>query len=94
METTLNVKVTPKSAKTAVVGWENGALKVRLNAAPEKGAANAELIAFLAKMLGLSKSCITLIAGAHSRHKRLRIQGYSEQQLLEKINGSLLPKRS
>jgi uncharacterized protein (TIGR00251 family) len=81
MSITLHVKVIPKASANAIVGWENDALKVRLKAVPEKGKANAELISFLAKALGLSKSCFTLLSGETSRHKKLLIEGLSAEAL-------------
>ena len=69
----LSVKVTPKANRSEVLGWENGELRVRLAAVPEKGEANLELIRFLAKTLGIAKSHITLLSGETSRHKRLFI---------------------
>jgi len=73
------VKITPKAAKNAIVGWENGELKIRIAATPEKGNANEELIAFLAKELKLSKQNITIISGKASRHKRICLAGFDSQ---------------
>ncbi|MBI2811658.1 MAG: DUF167 domain-containing protein [Candidatus Melainabacteria bacterium] len=81
MSITLAVKVIPKASASAIVGWEGEELKVRLKAVPEKGKANAELISFLAKVLGLSKSCFTLMSGETSRHKKLRIEGMTAEAL-------------
>ena len=65
------VKVIPKASHNAILGWENGELKIRVAAQPEKGGANEELLAFLAKKFGISKSRVKLISGASSRHKRI-----------------------
>ncbi len=86
MKSTLAVKVVPKSGKNGVVGWENDALKVRLRAVPEKGQANAALIAFLADLLGIAKSQITLTHGDTSRLKRLAITGISQDTLDNLLN--------
>ncbi|MBS0620873.1 MAG: DUF167 domain-containing protein [Verrucomicrobia bacterium] len=82
----LPVKVVPKAAKNQIMGWENGELKVRIHAVPEKGMVNAELIAFLAKTLGLPKSSIHLHSGETSRHKKVRIEGMT----LEVLNDLIL----
>lgn len=81
----LLIKVSPKAAKHAIAGWENEELKVRLNAVPEKGEANSELIAFLAKTLGISKSQLSLVSGHKSRHKKILVRGLSKQALQDKI---------
>jgi uncharacterized protein (TIGR00251 family) len=75
---TLAVKVSPKASRSQIVGWENGELRIRLAAVPEKGEANRELIRFLAKELGIAKAQIELLSGDTSRHKRLFIRGLSE----------------
>ncbi|HEV8051056.1 MAG TPA: DUF167 domain-containing protein [Parachlamydiaceae bacterium] len=65
------VKVTPKANKNEISGWENGELKIRITAIPEKGNANEQLISFLSSLLKISQSRIKLINGSTSRHKRL-----------------------
>ncbi|MES2345761.1 MAG: DUF167 domain-containing protein [Chlamydiota bacterium] len=77
----LAVKVIPKSSKNELIGWENDALKIRLRAIPEKGQANAALITFLAELLDIAQSQITLTHGETSRLKRLIITGISQEQL-------------
>lgn len=69
----LMVHVQPRASKNEICGVHDGALKVRLTSPPVEGAANEMLIKFFAKVLGLSKSSITLLSGEHSRHKRIRI---------------------
>ncbi len=51
------------------------ALSVRIAAPPVDGAANATLIAFLAKSLGLPRTAMTIASGETSRLKLLRIRG-------------------
>ena len=77
----LPVKVVPRASKNAIVGWENEELKVRLNAVPEKGEANEELIAFLAKSWKIPKSAISIHSGETSRHKKLLFKGIAAEQL-------------
>lgn len=82
----LVVKVIPKASKSELVGWENEALKIRLKAVPEKGAANEELIRFIAKTLDLAKSQVKLVAGEKSRQKRLKISGLTLKELYQKLS--------
>jgi hypothetical protein len=51
----------------------DGTLKVRIAAAPEKGRANAELCAFLARHYGVPKSAVTILSGRTSPRKLVRI---------------------
>ncbi|MBS0654615.1 MAG: DUF167 domain-containing protein [Verrucomicrobia bacterium] len=77
---TISVKVIPNSSKNSVVGYENGVLKIRLRAVPEKGEANKALISFLADLLGIPKSHIELVQGATARLKRLALTNFSQEQ--------------
>lgn len=72
----LRVKVIPKSQKNEIVEkMEDGTLKVRIKAAPEKGRANKELIKFLSSELKIPKENIIIISGAKDQLKLLRIHG-------------------
>jgi uncharacterized protein len=73
----LRLTVVPGAQRTQVVGLYGDRLKVRLAAPPEKGAANRELITFLARSLGLPKSSFKLAMGAQSRHKVVAVSDRS-----------------
>jgi uncharacterized protein YggU (UPF0235/DUF167 family) len=82
----LSVRVTPKGGRDAVEGWSRDAdgrplLKLRVAAAASDGAANAAVIALLAKTLGLPKSALRIAAGDTARVKRLEIDGLDEAAL-------------
>ena len=62
----VEVKVIPGAARSLVAGVRDGALLLRIAAAPEKGKANEELRALLSRALGLPKSEIVIVAGAAS----------------------------
>ena len=76
MSAILPVRVTPRSVRPGIGAWRAGAdgreeLEVRVVEAPADGAANAAVIALLAKALGVSRSELALVSGAASRHKRI-----------------------
>ncbi|HEX9883719.1 MAG TPA: DUF167 domain-containing protein [Desulfobaccales bacterium] len=71
----LRLTVAPGARRTEVVGLQGDRLKVRLAAPPEKGAANRELIAFLARELKIPKGSIKLTLGAQSRSKVVEVLG-------------------
>ena len=77
--TVLAAFVQPRAAKTALAGVHGSALKVKVAAPPVDGKANYALREFLAHSLGLPRSRVELIAGAGSRHKRLRISGVAPE---------------
>lgn len=70
----LEIKVIPKSQNTEIVGYlENGALKIKVAAAPERGKANDELCRFLARELGVPQRNVTVVQGQTSPQKRVQI---------------------
>lgn len=72
----ITVRVIPRAGKSGLAGTRGDALVVRLNAPPVEGAANAELIDMIATVLQVSKRAVTIVSGASSRHKRVRIDGF------------------
>jgi uncharacterized protein (TIGR00251 family) len=83
--TRIAIKVTAGSSNNAIVDWRGEHLRVRISAAPERGKANAALIALLAKSLGLSKSSIRIIRGQHSAHKTLEVSGLSLASIMSRL---------
>ncbi len=70
----LTVKVVPRSSKSEVAGtMADGSLKVKVAAVPEKGKANEELCAVLARHFNVPLSRVSVVAGATSTRKRVRI---------------------
>lgn len=81
----LDVRVIPRAGRSGFGGLRDGALLVRLAAAPVDGAANDELIALLAKTLRIPKRDITIVSGERSRSKRVRIAGIDREQALSRL---------
>lgn len=83
----LFVRVTPNAGRDVIEGVElrddgNAVLRLRVKAVPDKGKANAAVVALIAKMMGVPKSAITLTSGDTSRLKTFAIAGDpSELQL-------------
>ncbi len=73
----LPVKVVPSASRNEIQGWLGDALKIRIQAPPTDGKANAALCQFLAEQLGLSRNAVSLSTGASSRQKRVEIKGMS-----------------
>ncbi|MDC0708294.1 DUF167 domain-containing protein [Stigmatella sp. ncwal1] len=71
----LAVLVQPRASRTRVVGEHDGMLKLQLAAPPVDGEANAALVEFLAKRLGLPRRQVTLVAGDAARRKRVFLEG-------------------
>ena len=67
--------IQPRASKTGIVGEHDGRLKIRLAAPPVDGAANDELVRWLADILGIPKRNVSLISGETGRRKRVRLAG-------------------
>jgi len=57
------VHVVPRSKTSEIAGRYGDAIRIRLAAPPVDGAANAELIRFMADQLGVKQSDIRIVRG-------------------------------
>lgn len=80
------VRVTPRASANAVQ-VKDGFVHVRVTATPTDGAANAAVVALLAKAIGVGKSNVEIVAGTHSRTKKLAIKGMTPAQVIERLSG-------
>jgi uncharacterized protein len=83
----LLVRVIPRASRSAIDGQRGGALLVRLAAAPVEGAANAELVATVAKALDVPRAAVTIASGERGRVKRLVIAGLSPETAARRLGG-------
>lgn len=86
MTARLAIRLTPKASADRIDGWDvdpdgRPVLKVRVRAQPVEGQANAALIAFLAKVLGVPRRDVTLARGSQSRLKMIEVAGLDEENL-------------
>jgi len=82
----LRVRVTPRAGRDALAGWQDGVLRVRLAAVPVDGKANAALVRFLAKLLGVTPRDVQLLSGETAREKRLTISGISADDARRRLD--------
>ena len=73
------------AGRTEIAGLRDGALLIRLAAAPVDGAANNALIQLMAKALGVARRDVTIVSGEHSRTKRVRVAGLDRVQVLARL---------
>jgi uncharacterized protein (TIGR00251 family) len=85
----LPVRVHPGAKRSAITGVHDGAVKISLTTPPTDGRANDALVAFLAERLGVPRARITLLTGATSRGKTLRITGLSAAEIHAAIGPEL-----
>ncbi len=84
----LQIKVVPGAARDAFSGRLDDHLKLRINATPEKGKANAAVESLIAKTLGLPKSAVRIVAGHSSARKTIQITGLTITVVKEKLGKS------
>ncbi len=81
----LKVHVTPRGSRDQVSGWRDDVLCIKITAPPVEGAANAAVIKFVAKALGVKKGQVELVSGEKSREKTLKISGMETEEILGKL---------
>ncbi len=71
----LAVQITPNAKKTEVIGVQDDALKIKLQAQPIEGKANEALINYLAKALSVPRSAVTITHGHTNKRKLVEVAG-------------------
>ncbi len=80
----IRVHVAPRASKTEVAGLQGDSLKIRLQAPPVDGKANAALCGFIADALGVPKRSVSVVSGATSREKTVLVSGFTDSAAVEK----------
>jgi uncharacterized protein len=75
----IHVRVVPRASKDGIQGIMGDALKVRIQAPPVEGKANAYLIKFLSKHWKIPRASLEILSGETGRNKRLRISNPSAE---------------
>jgi uncharacterized protein len=83
---TFAVKVHPRAKKNAITGEVGVALKVALTAPPVDSKANQAVIDFLAKLLKVPRSSVSIASGLTSRNKVIRVTGLTAEQVRARLN--------
>jgi uncharacterized protein (TIGR00251 family) len=83
----IDVRLIPRSAKNELAGSRDGRLLVRVTAPPVDGAANDALIRLIADLFAVPRRAVCIVAGERSRHKRVGIDGITEERARSKLAG-------
>ena len=81
----LQVRVQPRASRNALRLEPDGRIRVAVTAPPVDDAANAAVIAYFARLLGIPKSRIQLIRGLRSREKTILFRGLATSQVQASI---------
>lgn len=82
---TFAVRIVPRASRSEITGEYNGALRIRIAAPPVAGAANRELIRFLARVFKLPQSAVEIVSGTGSKSKIVRLAGADSVRLEQLI---------
>ncbi len=86
---TFAVRVSPGAAKTRILGEHDGALKISVAAAPEKGKANKAVVDYVARLFAVRKADVEVISGLSSKDKRVAIKGLAPGAISDKLSALL-----
>jgi hypothetical protein len=81
----VTVIVKPRSARCEVK-VEGGAFVVRVTAPPVEGQANDMCLALVADWLGVPKSRLTILSGAHRRQKTIGVAGLDQAEINARLS--------
>jgi uncharacterized protein (TIGR00251 family) len=73
----LELHVVPRASRTQLAGLHDGRIKLQVAAPPVDGEANAAIVRFMAKALGVGRDAVDIVAGANGRKKTLEVRGVS-----------------
>ncbi|PYX08336.1 MAG: hypothetical protein DMG88_11005 [Acidobacteria bacterium] len=82
---TFAVKIHPRAKKNAITGELGDALKLSLTTPPIEGRANQACIEFIANLLKVQCSSVSIASGQNSRRKVIRIIGLSADETRRRL---------
>ena len=84
-EVILQVRVQPRARGQGIVGIIGDRLKLAVTAAPAAGRANAAVLAMIACLAEVPPSAVTVVRGASSRDKTIRIAAADPARILGRL---------
>ncbi|XP_050582246.1 UPF0235 protein C15orf40 homolog [Bombus affinis] len=86
---TIKIQAKPGAKHNNITDISEDAVGVAISAPPVEGEANTELVKYLASILGMRKSDVSLDRGSKSRHKVIIVSGITVEKVLEKLKGEI-----
>ncbi len=81
----VRVWVTPRTSPERIGRLKDGTIRAYVSPTPERGKANARLIALLAGLLGVPRDSIEILSGTSHPKKLIRVAGLTEAEVEERI---------
>ncbi len=85
MTARLQLRVSPGAKRSAVVGRHGAGWKVRVNAPPEDGKANAAVVKLLADILSVRERDVEIVSGHASRDKTVALAGVRPEEIERRL---------
>ncbi len=82
----LQVRLTPRAARSQIDGWQGDIIRVRVTAPPVEGRANDALLRLLSKALDVPLSRLRLVKGHASRSKVIAVEGLSGEEIRRRLD--------
>jgi len=79
------VHVVPRARASSVSGVYGDAVRIRIAAPPVDGAANAELVRFLAQRLHVPTRAVAIVGGAGARRKTVTVEGVAAGEIRRRL---------
>ncbi|XP_054000716.1 UPF0235 protein C15orf40 homolog isoform X2 [Hylaeus anthracinus] len=86
---TIKIQAKPGAKHNNITDISDEAVGVAISAPPVEGEANTELVKYLASVLGMRKSDVSLDRGSKSRQKVVLVSGSTVEKVLEKLKGEM-----
>ena len=84
--TLLSVKLQPRASKNEIGAPLGDELRIKVTAPPVDAAANEALVKLLAGQLDCARNRVELIRGHKSRHKVVKLHGFTPEEVLQAIS--------
>ncbi|XP_017893573.1 UPF0235 protein C15orf40 homolog [Ceratina calcarata] len=84
---TIKIAAKPGAKHNSITGVSEDAVGVAISAPPVEGQANTELVKYVASVLGMRKSDVSLDKGSKSRQKVVVVENTTVEKVLEKLKG-------
>jgi uncharacterized protein (TIGR00251 family) len=88
-EVILHLRVQPRARQQGIAGVVGQRLKLRVSAAPEAGRANDAVLTMIARIAEVPPTAVTVIRGALSRDKTVRIATREPVVTLDRLHGAI-----
>ena len=83
--TLLSVKLQPRASVNEICGPLGAELRIKVTAPPVDASANEALVKLLAEILDCARGRVELVRGHKSRHKIIKLHGFTHEEILKKL---------